>query len=89
MNETIVQDYTGPDLCKLQAHEVVDLLKRREISPKDLLDASRQRHSETDPAINAMPVVCFERAGRRADIFRRAPSKDVARCTGCPSGSRI
>lgn len=62
MNETIVQDYTGPDLCKLQAHEVVDLLKRREISPKDLLDASRQRHNETDPAINAMPVVCFERA---------------------------
>lgn len=54
--------YTGPDLCRLEAHEVVDLLKRREVSPDDLLDAAFARIAAVEPSVNAMPTTCKERA---------------------------
>lgn len=54
--------FTGPDLCAYEAHEVVGLLKRGEISPEDLLEASQKRCAEVEPAVNAMPTLCFERA---------------------------
>lgn len=54
--------FTGPDLCRLQAHEVVALLKAREIAPADLLAAARARTEAVEPAINAMPTTCWDRA---------------------------
>ncbi len=53
---------TAPELCKLEAHRVVALLKSGEVSPDDLLDASQTRTSQTEPAINAMPTQCWDRA---------------------------
>jgi amidase len=55
-------DYTGPELCRLEAHEVVALLKKGEVSPEELLDAAFARIAEVEPAINAMPTLCEERA---------------------------
>lgn len=63
-------DFTGPELCRLEAHEVVALLKKGEVSPEELLDAAFQRIAEVEPAVNAMPTLCEERA--------RAAAKDVA-----------
>ena len=54
--------FTGPDLCAYEAHEVVDLLKRGEVSPSELLDASLKRCAEVEPDVNAMPILCEERA---------------------------
>ena len=54
--------FTGPDLCAYEAHEVVGLLKRGEVSPSELLDASIKRCAEVEPDINAMPIVCEARA---------------------------
>ena len=54
--------FTGPDLCALEAHEVVGLLKRGEVSPSELLDASLKRCAEVEPEVNAMPILCEERA---------------------------
>jgi amidase len=54
--------FTGPDLCKLTACEAVDLLKRKDISPKEMLAASLDRISEVEPAVNAIVTVCAERA---------------------------
>lgn len=59
--------YTGPDLCALSAVEVTDLLRRREVSPAELIEAAQTRHGQTDPAINAMPTTCFERARAAAE----------------------
>src|SRR5580704_7436346 len=50
------------DLWKLTAVEAVALLKRREISPLDLVEASAQRIAEVEPAVNALPTLCLDRA---------------------------
>ena len=58
MKNEVRPAFTGPELCALEAHEVVGLLKRREISPEELLDASFARIETVEPAINAMPTMC-------------------------------
>lgn len=55
-------EFSGPDLCALEAHEVVGLLHRGEVSPTELLDASLVRIAEVEPVVNAMPTICGVRA---------------------------
>ncbi|WP_311031564.1 amidase [Mesorhizobium koreense] len=62
--------YSGPELCRLEAHEAVALLKKGEVSPEELLDAAFARIAEVEPTINAMPTLCEEHA--------RAAVKEVA-----------
>ncbi len=50
------------ELIGLTAREAVSRLKRREIHPRELVAAALARIAETDPAINAMPTLCPERA---------------------------
>lgn len=54
-------------LIRLTAREAVALLKRREISPHDLIDAAEARIAAVEPAINALPTLCLERARAHAD----------------------
>ena len=42
--------FTGPDLCRLQAHEVIALLREGEISARDCLDAAFARIAVVEPA---------------------------------------
>ncbi|MGE4611594.1 MAG: amidase [Paracoccaceae bacterium] len=63
--------FTGPALCALEAHEVVGLLKRDEISPAELLDASLARCGEVEPLINAIPTLCAERAKQSLGSIER------------------
>lgn len=62
--------FTGPELCKFEAHEVVALLKAREISSSDLIDAALTRIAQTGPLINATPTLCEARA-RAVDLSSR------------------
>src|SRR5258707_7872757 len=48
--------------CKMTAVEAVTLLKKREISPLELVEASAQRIGEVEPAVNALPTLCLDRA---------------------------
>ncbi|WP_083225623.1 amidase [Neptunicoccus sediminis] len=66
MDDTTDRDFTGDPLLSLQAYEVVDLLKRKEVSPAELLDASFARIEAVSPAINATPTVCPDRAYKAA-----------------------
>lgn len=61
--------FTGPELCKLEACEVVDLLRRGEVSSKDLLDAAFTRIDQVEPAINATPTLCRDRAYAAAEAL--------------------
>ena len=54
------------DLINLSARLVRDLLKDRQVSPLELLDALEHRINEVDGAVNALPTLCFERARKRA-----------------------
>ncbi|MBN9428318.1 MAG: amidase [Burkholderiales bacterium] len=54
------------ELIRLTAREAVDLLWRRELSPLDLVEASARRIAEVDPIVNAMPILCLDRAREHA-----------------------
>jgi hypothetical protein len=45
--------FTGPSLCRLQAHEVVRLLKKREVSPCEVLSAALAPIEQVEPLVNA------------------------------------
>jgi amidase len=50
------------ELWKMTAVEAVTRLKAKEISPLDLVEASARRIEAVEPAVNAMPTLCFDRA---------------------------
>ena len=54
--------FSGPELCALSACAVVDMLRRKDIAPHELLDAAQTRVEAVEPAINAMPTRCWDRA---------------------------
>ncbi len=78
--------YTGPEICALSASTVVDMLRRGEISPAELIDAAEQRHAQTDPAINAMPTTCFDRARVAAAQPTGQDTDDIRTLAGLPLG---
>lgn len=63
------------ELWRLSAVEAVRLLKRREVSPLELIDAAAARIEATNPKINALVTLCYDRArehARRIMSERRA-----------------
>lgn len=78
--------FTGPELCKLEAHQAVDLLAKREISPNDLLEASSRRVAAIEPAVNAMPTLCFERAQDALKRLAKGDSDSPGWLGGLPTG---
>lgn len=50
------------ELCRLTATEAVARLKRREITPFDLIEAAAARIAEVEPHVNALPTLCLDRA---------------------------
>jgi amidase len=63
------------DLIRMTATEVVTLLREREISPLELIDAAEARIAEVEPQVNALPTLCFDRAREHAKrlMARRYP----------------
>jgi len=55
-------EYTGPELCARSAVDVVTMLRKGEVSPAEVLDASLERLAQVEPAVNAIPVICEARA---------------------------
>ncbi|SJZ87363.1 amidase [Enhydrobacter aerosaccus] len=54
------------ELWKMTAVEAVSRLKKREISPLDLIDASATRIAQVEPSVNALPTLCLDRARAHA-----------------------
>ncbi|MBV1864993.1 MAG: amidase [Rhodobacteraceae bacterium] len=67
MSDTPV--FTGPEICAKHAHEVVDLLCKGEVSPAEVLAASFARIEEVEPAVNAMPTTCRDRAEAMIEVM--------------------
>ena len=52
-----------PDaLYRLTARRAVELLRRRETTPLELIEAVERRVAELEPKLNALPIQCFDRA---------------------------
>lgn len=61
MIETVAK-FSGPEICALEAHEIVRLLRKKELGAEEVLDATFQRICQVEPTINAMPTLCEDRA---------------------------
>jgi len=59
------------ELWKLTAREAVALLKKRELPPRELVEAAAARIEATNPRINAMVTLCLERAREHAARLER------------------
>lgn len=57
------------EFWKMTAREVVGLLKSRQVTPFELIDASLQRIEQTNTALNSLPTLCIERARHHAQRF--------------------
>ena len=86
MTETEKPKFTGPDLCKLEAHEIAKMLSQKKVSPQELLDASRERVRAVEPHINAMPTVCWERAEEAAKGLDQSNEGSAGWLGGIPLG---
>jgi amidase len=64
------------ELVRLTAREAVSRLKRREIAPADLIEAALARIARVEPAINALPTLCPDRA--RAAAAKIPPASLLA-----------
>lgn len=78
--------FTGPSLCKMDAVEVVALLQKGEVSPTDLLDAAFARMDVVEPAVNAVPTLCRERAYAAAKSLNTAERDNAGWLAGLPIG---
>jgi len=66
------------ELIRLSAVAAVALLRKGEVTPLDLIDAALARIEAVEPAVNALPTLCPERArdhARRLMAERPAPSE--------------
>lgn len=72
------------ELIGLSATALVDLLRRDEVSPLELLDALEARIAAVNPHVNALPTLCFDRARDRAKVLQRAPGRKRGRLAGMP-----
>ena len=68
-------DMSHDELCRLTATEAVRRLRRREITPLDLIDAAARRIADVEPAINALPTLCIERARAHAERLMRGEGR--------------
>ena len=50
------------ELIKLTAREAIARLSSGDITPLDLIDAAEKRIAQCEPAINALPTLCLDRA---------------------------
>ena len=58
-------------LCDLPAAELRRLIGAKQLSPVELLAACRQRIEAVDPALNAIPYTCWERADAEARMAEK------------------
>jgi amidase len=65
------------ELWKTTATQAVDLLKRREVSPLELIDAAVARIEATNPKINAIVTPCYDRAREHAQRIMDVKRTDL------------
>lgn len=65
------------ELWKLTAQEAVALLKKREVAPRELVDAAAARIESTNSRVNAMVTLCLERAREHAVRMEKIDRSDL------------
>ncbi len=71
-------------LVRMTACAVVDQLNAGKVTPLDLLDILEQRIAEVDGRVNALPILCFDRARTHAKELMKKPTGDRGPLAGLP-----
>jgi amidase len=75
------------ELWRMSAVEAVARLRKGEVSPLELVGASARRIAEVEPAVNALPTLCLDRARDHARrIMQGGPACDAAGEAGWLAG---
>ena len=72
------------ELTQSRATDIVKALKTEKVSPHDLLDALEARIGKVDTQVNALPILCFDRARREADRIMKRPVNERGLLCGMP-----
>ena len=80
---------TDQSLVRETACAVVGKLKAGEVSPLELLDVLEKRISEVDGKVNALPILCFDRARDHAKALMKSRPANAACSPGFRCRSRI
>lgn len=64
------------ELIKLNARQVVELLKKQQVSPLELIDVVADRINEVEQEVNALPTLCLDRAQEHARRIMSNPAED-------------
>ena len=71
-------------LIRSTACAIVDKLNCGEVTPLDLLDVLERRIAEVDGKVNALPILCFDRARRQAQALMQKPAASRGLLKGMP-----
>src|ERR1700687_679095 len=72
------------DLWRLTATEAVAKLRRREVSPLEMVDAASSRIEAVEPKINALPIRFLDEAREKAKHFPRESREHPGCVAGLP-----
>jgi amidase len=72
------------DLWRLTATEAVGKLRKRELSPLDLVEAAASRIEAVEPKINALPIRFFDEARDYAQRFKHESRDNPGWLAGLP-----
>lgn len=75
---------TYHELMTIGACSIVEMLRRQEITPHDLLDVLEAQVAEIDEKVNALPTLCFDRARAHADRLVQRPPSERGLLAGLP-----
>jgi amidase len=71
-------------LIRDTACSVVDKLRAGEVTPLELLDVLEKRIAEVDGKVNALPILCFDRARDHAKKLMKKPAAERGLLAGLP-----
>jgi amidase len=69
---------------QLSASAAVDLLRRGEVAPGELITSLEKRIAAVNPRLNALPTTCFDRARARAARLEKLPAPERGLFAGLP-----
>lgn len=72
------------ELWRLTATEAVAKLRRREVSPLEMVDAAASRIEAVEPKINALPIRFLDEAREKAKHFSHESREDAGWLAGLP-----
>ncbi len=72
------------EIINADACTVVDRLVRGDITPHDALDALEMQIGEVDGKVNALPILCFDRAHAHAERLMKLPPSRRGVLAGLP-----